>query len=125
MAVVDAALRRRGLGERDHFAPLGEALRGIEQPGRKAERAVAHRLVDQAGHLAESGGRPRAVAGADPSSPPPAEGHIRPTTHPEVAPPLAQTPVSSYPPRRLCDPYKTSHYATRRPLHHRPTRRPR
>src|SRR3546814_3666085 len=76
MAVVDAALHRRRPGERDHLVAFGEALWRIEETGREAERAVAHRLVDEADHLVQFGRRRRAVVGTDHLHPHRAEADI-------------------------------------------------
>ncbi len=53
MAIVKAAPLARFSGERDDLIGLGKALRGIEQPGRKPDRALAHCACDQRLHLAQ------------------------------------------------------------------------
>ena len=55
MGVVDAATLAGFLGHCRYFLGLGEALRRVEQPARKADRAVAHRARNQRLHLGKLG----------------------------------------------------------------------
>ena len=61
VAHVDAAVRRRDLGQLDDLLGLGKVGGHVQEPRRKPQRPLAHRLVDQRPHFVEFGGRGRAV----------------------------------------------------------------
>ena len=65
VGVVHSAEFAGDLGQRDDFVGRREALRRVEQPGRKAERAFAHRHAHESLLLRQFGGGRRAPLGAD------------------------------------------------------------
>jgi hypothetical protein len=62
---VDAAVLRRDLRQLDDLVGLGEARGHVLQRGRKAERAVLHRVGDERLHLSKLGRGRGAVVEAD------------------------------------------------------------
>ena len=76
VTVVNAAPHTRFLRQRGHFPGRREALRRVEQAGRKAERALAHPRRDHLPHPRQLVGGGRPVRVADHRAADRAEAHI-------------------------------------------------